>query len=81
MTHNLKDFPNTALEPLGIRALSPDNFFKLLIKSHPNKVYQGIEEARKRWKNPPFSQEDLITCMQKNKLQQLARFIAQHKEG
>ncbi|WP_163836685.1 PIN domain-containing protein [Spartinivicinus ruber] len=80
VTHNLKDFPNSVLKPLGLKALSPDNFFQLLIEKYPEEVYSGVEEARKRWKKPPFNQEALIAWMQKNKLKQLASFITQHSK-
>lgn len=79
VTYNLKDFPHRLLNPLGIQALKPDNFFCLLSEQQPQVVYEGIEAARKRWKNPPFTIDELIFWMQNNKLTKLSTFLETFK--
>ena len=52
VTSNLKDFPEGALEPFNIQALSPDEFICLQISLTPGIVCGAVDEIRKRL-NPP----------------------------
>ena len=54
VTRNLKHFPESALEPFSIQALSPDEFICLQISLTPRIVCGAVDEVRKRL-NPPES--------------------------
>lgn len=51
VTYNLKDFPDEALAPLGIRAIHPDEFLLDLLDLDPHGVVTALERQRRRLKS------------------------------
>jgi predicted nucleic acid-binding protein len=72
VTSNTKDFPQAALKPFGIRAITADAFLSWLIEHHPSKSLQAfmcMVAARKR---PIQSKEQVIQSLLNNGLRQTA---------
>jgi PIN domain len=55
VTYNLKDFPDEALAPLGIRAIHPDEFLLDLLDLDPHGVVTALEQQRRRLKSPAIT--------------------------
>jgi len=68
ITFNLKDFPATALSPLGLEALHPDDFICNLIDINVGAVIEAARNHRAGLKNPPFSADDYLDLLLKQKL-------------
>lgn len=68
VTFNTKDFPPEALEPYAIEAIHPDDFIQYQIDLSPPKVCEALRAMRLALKNPPFSEQELITALAKNQL-------------
>lgn len=63
VTQNLKDFPLTILEPLGIEAKHPDDFLLDQLDLAPDVFCGAIRAIRKRLVNPPYSVEDYLDTL------------------
>jgi predicted nucleic acid-binding protein len=63
VTFNLKDFPDTALEPLGLEARHPDEFVLEVIHLAPGAVAAVLVEQARRLKNPPMTLTQLIEVL------------------
>lgn len=68
VTFNLKDFPQSALEPFGIEAKHPDEFMLDLIDLAPGQVYAAVESQAAAMKNPPTSVEELMDTFVRQRL-------------
>jgi hypothetical protein len=60
VTFNLRDFPDAALHPYGIRAVHPDVFVEHLLDLNPEAVCEAIRRIRRRLVNPPSTAEDML---------------------
>lgn len=60
VTNNLKDFPQTALQPFGIEAQHPDDFIGHLFDLSPAAVCSAVKEQRESLKNPPVHIEQML---------------------
>jgi predicted nucleic acid-binding protein len=60
VTHNLRDFPNSLCAPLGVEALSPDQFVTLQIGLDPTAVLRAVDEIAHRRKRAPKTANDII---------------------
>lgn len=60
VTFNLRDFPEHALRPYGIRAIHPDEFVEHLLDLNAEVVCEAVRRIRRRLINPPRSAEDII---------------------
>jgi predicted nucleic acid-binding protein len=72
VTSNTKDFPQAALKPFGIRAITADVFLSRLIEQYPSNALQAfmcMVDARKR---PVQSKEQVIQSLLNNGLRQTA---------
>lgn len=76
-TINIKDFPASVLEPLGITALHPDEFLLQQLQLEPLVVLPAFKEMRARLKNPTFTPEKFVDAMERNGLIQTAAFFRQ----
>ena len=61
ITANLADFPATALDPLGLEAIHPDEFLLDQLDLSPPTLLQVIREQASRTRNPPLTPRDLAT--------------------
>lgn len=77
ITQNLKHFPSSVLEPLGITALHPDEFLLHQLDLAPLVVLPAFKAMRARLKNPLFTPEVFASSMEKNGLVQTAGFLRQ----
>ena len=77
VTINIKDFPSSILEPLGITALHPDEFLLQQLQLEPLVVLPAFKSMRTRLKNPAFTPEKFVDAMERNGLIQTASFLGQ----
>lgn len=68
VTFNLRDFPERALRPYGIRATHPDEFLEHLFDLNARAVCEGVRRIRHRLANPARSAEDMIRNYERNGL-------------
>jgi PIN domain len=68
VTFNLRDFPDTVLQPYGIRAIHPDAFVQHLLDLNTEAVCEAVRRIRRRLVNPPLSAEDLIANYERHGL-------------
>ncbi len=68
VTFNLKDFPDEALAPFGLRAIHPDDFIADLMDLNVSTVLEAIRRHRASLRSPPFSPGDYLDCLLKQRL-------------
>lgn len=68
ITFNLRDFPQTALEPYGIEAVHPDNFLVQQFDLHEAKLLQAAKKHRASLTKPPQSVEAYLETLASNGL-------------
>lgn len=64
VTRNLKDFPDTALQPYALEAQDPDEFLCNHLSLAPDHFCTSIRTVRKRLQNPPYEVDaylDILT--------------------
>lgn len=77
VTINIKDFPASELNPLGITALHPDEFLLQQLELEPLVVLPAFKVMRARLKNPAFTPEKFADVLERNGLIQTAAFLRQ----
>lgn len=80
VTRNLRDFPSSALEPLGLVAEHPDRFLAGLAASEPLKVIAAARSCRARLIRPLVSVEQYLNALRRNELMATAQFLRDHAE-
>jgi predicted nucleic acid-binding protein len=80
ITYNLKDFPAEVLRLHQVEAQHPDKFIRDLIDLHPDEVCRAAKKIRKRLKNPPFSTDDYLMSLAKQRLPQTIEHLANRKD-
>ncbi len=68
VTSNLKHFPATILNPLGIEAIHPDDFIVYQIDLDPYPALAAFKNMRARLRNPAMSAEAFVDAMERNQL-------------
>jgi hypothetical protein len=63
ITANVRDFPATALEPLGLEAVHPDDFLLDQLDLSPPTILQVIREQAAHTRKPPLTTPDLATLL------------------
>ena len=63
VTRNLRDFPDEALSPYGIRAQSPDAFLLDLFLRHPAAMAAIVQSQASDLKNPPATVERVLDTL------------------
>ncbi len=58
VTFNIKDFPASSLEPLGIEAQHPDEFVTHLLSLDEPRVLTAVKRLRASLRSPPVPAED-----------------------
>jgi predicted nucleic acid-binding protein len=56
VTFNLRDFPKEACDPVGVSAISPDEFLQDLFDLSPGVVYRGVAEVVARLRSTNFDE-------------------------
>ena len=60
MTNNVRDFPDTALAPLGIEVIKLDDFLLDIFDLAPEEFAAVIRELVDDAKHPPLSPSDVL---------------------
>ncbi|WP_018638836.1 PIN domain-containing protein [Parafrankia elaeagni] len=63
VTANLVDFPMSALGPLGLRAIHPDDFLLDQLDFSPPTMLRVIQEQATHTRRPPLTQQDLSAVL------------------
>ncbi len=72
VTDNLKDFPQAALRPHGIEALSADEFVVRVIEAVPEQVATIVKQQAADLTNPPCTVEQVLKALARNGLKRSA---------
>jgi len=65
VTANLSDFPLVSLEPLGLHAVSPDDFLLDLLDLAPATMVQIVHEQARATSRPPLDFTDVLISLGK----------------
>lgn len=76
-TENLKDFPEAALEPFGITAVTADDFLSSTFELYPGDAFRAMRIMRRAYGNPRFSPGEFIFDLQAKGLPKLASMLKQ----
>ncbi len=80
ITFNLRDFPESNLEPFGLVAIHPDEFVANELDLHEAVVCEAVRIVRSRLKSPPKTVEAYLAALERQGLTQtvsdLRRFAA-----
>jgi len=77
LTWNLRDFPETALRPFGLRAETPDAFLTKLHAKKPDLVIGTLANARRNLRKSKVSPSGFIEILQRQGLTALAKHLPQ----
>jgi hypothetical protein len=66
VTTNLRDFPDTALEPYGLEAQHPDEFLCNLLDLDQGRVLQAVNEQAADLRRPPHTVLELLEALGKS---------------
>jgi len=80
VTFNLDDFPNDALQPYGIEALSPDAFVWRLIQIDPKRIIQAVKNHRLSLTRPSKTLDAYLATLEKRGLFKTVVFLREHRE-
>lgn len=78
VTQNLDDFPEAALAPEGIEAVSPDQFALLLMDRSLGPVIASVAEHWQSLRNPPRSREEYLASLERCGLENTSRALSEH---
>lgn len=73
VTWNRADFPDSALQPYGVQAVSPDQFLSELLVNSQTSILEALAAQRARLKNPPQTPAQFLDALERQKL---TRFVA-----
>lgn len=79
ITFNLKDFPSSVLEPLGLNAQHPDDFVADLFDLYPAAVLQAVAEQRASLKRVPRTVEQFLEILSRQGLTQTVSLLKNWK--
>jgi hypothetical protein len=65
VTCNLRDFPDSALDPHNIEARHPDVFIRQLLDLAPDVVIDAVRKQQASLINPPVPMPDLLSLFEK----------------
>jgi predicted nucleic acid-binding protein len=80
VTTNLKDFPGSILNPLGIEALHPDDFLVAQLELEPLMVLPAFKKMRARLRSPECTPEAFASSLERNGLTQTAAYLRRAAE-
>lgn len=80
VTLNLKDFPRSALKPMGLEAQHPDDFIVNQLHLNLLEALKAIKAMRQRLQHPPQSVAQLLATLQRCGLPQTVSFLAEYAE-
>jgi predicted nucleic acid-binding protein len=68
VTHNLTDFPPSALAPWNVEAKSPDDFVLDQIDLDRQAVYGAVQRIADSWMRPPGTVDDVLNSLERSGL-------------
>ncbi|RZI61762.1 MAG: PIN domain-containing protein [Rubrivivax sp.] len=77
LTLNLRDFPDSVLSRIGIRALHPDTFLSERFVHNASAMFEAFELLRQRLKRPPLAFEEFLDNWTRHGLSLLAARLKQ----
>ena len=80
VTYNVKDFPPSALSPMGLRALRPDDFLMEVASESPKETIAAVNSIVAVKKRPPRTMDEELKGLRANRLDGFANFIEQALE-
>lgn len=80
VTFNLKDFPSTALAPLGLEAIHPDEFIVNQFDLDEPKVVSAAAECCARLLNPPKTGAQYLDTMRAQGLPKTIALLRQYEQ-
>lgn len=63
VTINLRHFPATALDPVGIAVFTPGELLKVVETSQPSVIDRALDAMSSRWKNPPRATGEILDLL------------------
>ena len=72
VTENLKDFPRSILEPLGIEAVRADDFLAATFELYPAEATRALRTMRRAYRNPKMDALTFVLDLQGSGLPKLA---------
>lgn len=60
VTSNIQDFPDTALDPFGIEAQTPDEFLTHIFDLYPKRLLTILTEQSQDLVDPPISVQEIL---------------------
>jgi predicted nucleic acid-binding protein len=75
VTHNLRDFPDSILEPYSVKAISPNDFVWQIIERTPNLVLNAIKLQQANLQRPVISMEAMLLQLESQGLAQVATWL------
>lgn len=80
VTFNLKDFPQSVLEPHKIKAITPDEFVMRLIEEDAHEVLKLVKHQRGKLTRPPKTVEQYLATLEQQRLPKTTAFLREHRE-
>lgn len=78
LTHNLKDFPASALSAYHLEAIHPDTFIYRLIELDNTSVLATMRIQRNALKHPPKTPEEYLVTLEKQGLTRTVGVVKQY---
>ncbi|WP_165173235.1 PIN domain-containing protein [Adlercreutzia sp. ZJ242] len=75
ITYNLKDFPESSLEGVGVRAIHPDDFIMRVVEEDPEGVLSAVRSLVAAKKHPPRTMTEEIAGLRAARLLKFADFL------
>ena len=75
ITFNLRHFPRRHLSPIGLKAMTPDQWLLAKAKADPAGMSELAERCRLRLARPPLSKADHLKALRRSGLTQFAVFL------
>lgn len=75
ITFNLRHFPRRHLSPIGLKAMTPDQWLLAKAKADPVGMSALVERCRLRLARTPLSKVDHLKALRRSSLTQFADFL------
>ena len=80
VTFNLSDFPEAALKPYGLAAVTPDVALLSLTETETERVIECVKTIRARLNSPPISAADYVDGLTRAGCPEFAVWLKGHLE-
>jgi hypothetical protein len=75
----LRDFPESALAPYQVKAISPDNFVLSVIEYNTKVFIETVAMHRSSLSRPFKTADEYIATLEKQRLPKTVAFLRRHK--